>query len=790
MADAEDLRDAVSSRSFGAHIDPEAQAVVTDFLDYTEYLPSDLSRSYTLIRTLDETYERHVATVHRLTTLYGKLPQQTSTGQARKVTEDDAQSLRRHISAALDQALGARRAAREEARRINQVVKRHEARLKTIKAKLLALPKPPSRDPTPPPTLLRILSPIKGRKEGKAEKKRKKEKFVIPVVLPVQNGYDSDDEEADAKKKSPNRRRHTMDVDLLKKSPKLPKTPTIPKTAKPLKQRSPGRMGTNVHSQVAGISTTNALALLTPPPVDAQAGSMWRPWFKLTEFEMAKLRKSMKKNAVWTPSDAMVRRELQRDGRGHEFYDQAKADAAASGEALLDEESIDLLKGFNPGDVARRLLLAKEAADRKEALAAEAMYVDAASDAAEAAVGNEQKYPEKLEKSGKKSARTRAQAPNIDDVNTKLAAMGQQMKNLFDPPKPSTPLTRSNRKRKRASDKEPTDSVTGSQATSPKHPPKRVKTGDKAAQTPAKSEIGETPASTMVRTVTTIVPLAPEGPSSPLSPVNFVIPSSDKKRASSPIPTAATTRPRRGSAANLKIEELLATPSVEAYHAHNTRRRINTSTPYMPTIAKSKAASAEPPARRRELRGRKDMRRLSVNADTAPSTPTVNAANGRAGRSGRRPPGLVIAQDKDSSRGKVSLGRRKAQPTGKGAKSGGQKNEEEEDTDEERYCVCGGVSWGTMVACDNPDVSCISYSPTTVDGHADYTSARKSGSISAVWVSKRHPTARQSGIVQTAKKTAYRRIEICERESSTFASSLHDVVSSSLSLSMAVYLQT
>jgi hypothetical protein len=39
-------------------LDPDAQATVTDFLDYTEYLPSDLMRSLTLIRGLDETYLR------------------------------------------------------------------------------------------------------------------------------------------------------------------------------------------------------------------------------------------------------------------------------------------------------------------------------------------------------------------------------------------------------------------------------------------------------------------------------------------------------------------------------------------------------------------------------------------------------------------------------------------------------------------------------------------------------------------------------------------------------------
>ena len=36
--------------------DPDAQTTINDFQDYTEYLPSDLTRSLRLIGVLDESY--------------------------------------------------------------------------------------------------------------------------------------------------------------------------------------------------------------------------------------------------------------------------------------------------------------------------------------------------------------------------------------------------------------------------------------------------------------------------------------------------------------------------------------------------------------------------------------------------------------------------------------------------------------------------------------------------------------------------------------------------------------
>ena len=66
--------------------------------------------------------------------------------------------------------------------------------------------------------------------------------------------------------------------------------------------------------------------------------------------------------------------------------------------------------------------------------------------------------------------------------------------------------------------------------------------------------------------------------------------------------------------------------------------------------------------------------------------------------------------DAQDGKGKVSVGKRKAAPK-KGGKTGaGQEKEVEDvpvDPDEPRYCICGDVSWGTMVACENGEVSSV-----------------------------------------------------------------------------------
>ena len=70
---------------------------------------------------------------------------------------------------------------------------------------------------------------------------------------------------------------------------------------------------------------------MKPPPENAVIGSADAPWLQLTLYELAKLRKRMKKNANWTPSETMVARELKGLGRGPEEFKTAKKKAEEEG---------------------------------------------------------------------------------------------------------------------------------------------------------------------------------------------------------------------------------------------------------------------------------------------------------------------------------------------------------------------------------------------------------------------------------------------------------------------------
>ena len=104
--------------------------------------------------------------------------------------------------------------------------------------------------------------------------------------------------------------------------------------------RTPKSRGTNVHSGLAGISVTNAILQLEPPPIDAAVGSKHHPWLHLTGYELLNLRKRMKKNAIWKPSETMVAAELMDLGRGFPNYLAAKTKAETEGTDFVDEEDI------------------------------------------------------------------------------------------------------------------------------------------------------------------------------------------------------------------------------------------------------------------------------------------------------------------------------------------------------------------------------------------------------------------------------------------------------------------
>ncbi|CAA9963804.1 Chromatin modification protein [Pyrenophora teres f. maculata] len=311
---------------------PDAQTTVNDFLDYTEFFPSDLTRSLTLIADLDAAYTDAVQKVHELTTLYGKLPTLPDHGRP------DPVALRKQIAKYMQNAGNKREFAFTEASRLYEVTLRHCQRSSVIKRKLQAQPQPPSRDPTPPPVSpnahralnrnyerpphLRLnFGTSASRPRDRHRKTNASHSRARGRVYESDSSGDSDAASAihvASPRKRKDRDRHSR--------------PTGGRS------RAAGVLGTNVHSSIAGISTSNALAQLAPPPADARPGSKWAPWKKLTEYEMAVLRKQMKKNAVWTPSQTMMIRELEKKHRTEADYEREKARCEAAGEPFLDEE--------------------------------------------------------------------------------------------------------------------------------------------------------------------------------------------------------------------------------------------------------------------------------------------------------------------------------------------------------------------------------------------------------------------------------------------------------------------
>jgi hypothetical protein len=362
---------------------------------------------------------------------------------------------------------------------------------------------------------------------------------------------------------------------------------------------------------------------------------------KLTEWEMAKLRKRMKKNAIWVPSHTMVRRELKNLGRGLAGRDAARARAQETGERFVDEP--------NESDPTK-VIISGEETDQMNAMLGPQLYAeDEDADAELINRGmrlNEAKKLKRqrlLEEAALQAQLAREQGIELPETKASNASPEQK-------------------KRKRE-----TTPGAGDQDTKP-----LTKTGPVIK----KLKISGPSAS---REMTLKVPLAPAGVSSS--------------------PKASNSRSRRA-----------ATPPA-------TRKPTI-------TLKMGKAVSEEPPNRRAGLRRNSNASlpsnsMSSTNAATSPVS-TVPAATTKSGRRSRRPvPGVITSNDDESA--KVGVSKRKAAPNRKRSSGANALKkdsaapldaqtaalevlpEEYIDPEEPRYCICGDVSWGTMIGCDNEE---------------------------------------------------------------------------------------
>jgi hypothetical protein len=667
--------------------DPDAQATVTDYIDYTEYLPADIIRSLTLIRGLDDRYLESAQSVHDLSKSYGHLPDVASDERPSAI------EMRKAISLQLDRAINARESSYAESCRLYDVVDRHFDRLSCIRQKLDALPRPPSEEPTPPPppeptpkrsrkkentSTTRITLRLDNRKRSSNQKSRSRRPGLTAEHLanfnpdsPIDSTEHSDAEaEAEAE-------------------PQPPRKPAKP----PKKEREKARRPSSGN----GFSNSNALSLLKPPPADAKVGSEDLPWLRLTEWEMTKLRKKMKKNAVWQPSEVMIHRELALSGRGWEAYRVAKTAAMESGSEFIDCDNLE-----------------------------ETRHDEMVKDAEETKLSNRGMKLNEAKKLKRELMAREAEALLNGETPVKPVPIPAQ----------PTPASRSSRKRKREeiAAEEVIEDRKEEVAIDPTPVPLPVKVPSKSSSSRRRSSRG---AATGGSTDGTSAPIAPvltrESPAveEKASPPPPPSPTGSRRSIRSIVqpagtPTPPVTRPssRRSAAASIELGALGGISASATVGGRDFRIKSATPARKTPVREPSHAPSVPAPVRRRK----------------------------------RPAPGPVsTGQDGGAA---VSYGRRKAKP-GKKRISTGKSQEtrvdedgvlEEIDSNEPRYCLCGDVSFGTMICCENQDVCLIPFSASFSPFHdTDFIcSAIANGSISTVSAFRRSPPVPRSGTVPSA----------------------------------------
>ncbi|KAI1629117.1 hypothetical protein EDD37DRAFT_644882 [Exophiala viscosa] len=708
-------------------VDPDAQAAVTDFLDYTEYLPADLIRSFTLIRGLDDTYLDKTSTLNDLTKLYGSLP--TITPAARP----DPQELRSQISTHLDSALNARESAYAEACRLYDVVDRHQNRLKSILAKLNAIPKPPSRDPTPqPPTSPQIKRSRSGRKleDGPSTRLtlhpprgttvasailRKPRGRRVTVPGEVMPPYDPDSpiastEVSDWESPPPSPPRQVLKL----------KQPKIPSAVSQRREKS----SPELDRQRDVRETTEPYRKPTPPPEDAPLGSKYRPWTHLTEYEMYKLRKKMKKNLAWEPSDIMIRRELADRGRGWENYYRGKADADANGTTFYDIDSVERSKPKLEKVGKMGKIEVKETGDTVEVVEPahdsdddeneETIVVPSAIPTPSQTPGPKGKASKKDTKKEKKADPARSQAAlaaqEAELAARRLSDIGSKFRNLFSTPFASALASLSR------STSTPNRTATPAKKTLEKTSRKR-----KAEDAPASSVSPSAEADAARKKQKTLPKPSPLGTSPPAAaPVAPISEPPVTSAGTIKIPLKLTVSNAAAPASNM------STPAPPTRAGSVQRASVapkRESTPPLPSRPPSRlsgAASVEPQPTRSS---RRTSMTPSVAGRKTPAAEPSPRSTAASRRSKRDAPGTVTQSSQDGGAA-VSVSMRKTKPV-KNQKVTAKVNttpapadvganaaplpqiridadgrQEIIDPDEERYCVCGDVSWGEMICCE------------------------------------------------------------------------------------------
>jgi hypothetical protein len=692
--------------------DPDAQATVTDYLDFTEYLPSDMTRSLTLIGKLDNTYANASVNLHDLTTKWAQLP--TLPPDERPLPVE----LRAEISEKLSDVVSSRIYSHAEATRMADNVAKHYNRAKSILTKLRGMLDnwpPPEEQKSPvaarSPQMTRTPKAIV-RADGQRVRRHQVPRITVPgeVLAPYElnyetygSGSESSSEEADeAMPRPPSRATATP-------APQ-PRIKLI-KNAKPLKTPKTPKARTSV--LIAGgmsfpreLSTAKILAKLKPPPDNVVPGSADAPWLQLTTYELAKLRKRMKKNAAWAPSDTMIARELKLLGRGVEAYNAAKRKAEEEGRLfedhvtapLVDEEAEHMVaplgalsddaitaedknssnRGTKPSeakkskrenDLARMAAEEAEASARKMMEAAKAMFTP--SQPPPVPEQSSQARPDRKSRQKKRKRDSIAEADAEQPDNLEMQTQRPQLKRT----KTETPVPHP-----QLGTQSTQETAVQPQHLAPSAAPVVPRTTPVPVPLPGQDQVAKAPPATSpgssvsaVNTATALVKPPNETPVPPPVP-------SQTKSTTPILPPVRETR--KSQAARLQEQQHVASSAVTPAAKPPSRGATPAARPTASAVDHAEASSAPasttvgPATRRPASRGKgasqepqsaaaSDRPRRASTARNTPAPPETLPARPASRRQSKRPaPGVV---SRTNSGGNSAVGRRKAAPKKKTA---------------------------------------------------------------------------------------------------------------------------
>ncbi|KFA55748.1 hypothetical protein S40293_01970 [Stachybotrys chartarum IBT 40293] len=749
------------SKSLEPRADPDAQTTVTDFLDFTDYLPSDMMRSLTLIGKLDKTYEDASLKVHDLTKLWGQLPSLAAEERPTPAR------LRADISEQLNQAVSSRVFAHAEAVRMSDNVNRHYNKAKVLLAKLQTMmqnyPTEEQRSPTlvKSPQLVRAKTAARtGGDAASRVRRHRVPRITVPgeVLAPYDLEYDtyteesdsSSDEESDEPAAAPRTPGPAPKIKLVtNKTPKTNNRPSRPAAITP--------------TAMSAAAAANAAALANPPPENAVIGSADAPWLQLTQYELAKLRKRMKKNAAWTPSETMIARELKNLNRGPEAYKEAKLKAEEAGKTfdakvpapVVDDDSgtpqlpagaisVDSLAGevlptsnrgmkLNEAKKMKREALAKLAAEdaeesaRKMEEAAKLIFGNTAAHISTS--GSAKDATSRASKSRSSRSSTKRKRETEGETAGEAVEGSETPRPQLKRTKTETPVPPPHQPALGPKVSSPETAVpqmpaaaAGGGTMTPTETPVPIPIPGQGSSIVAATRSATSPSTSVSSTTVTGTSVSVRPPAAE-TPVPLPMP--DIRKSATPIappaqPRESTKRETRGDAAkrtqqqqHLPVVTPVPPPQVgpePAVKQPPSRTATPRTTPAPDGLAgrrpgsRGKAMSQEP-----QPATAVDRPRRTSTARNTPA-PEVKQPNKRT----KRPaPGIVSTT---SSGGNSAVGKRKAAPRKKARatrKDKGQTVETEmEEVDDEgnpidpnepRYCLCNRVSFGTMIQCDNPE---------------------------------------------------------------------------------------